>query len=252
MIPGELLVEDGDIVLNEGRATITLHVANSGDRPIQVGSHYHFYEVNPALVFERENTRGFHLNIVSGTAVRFEPGQDRKVELVAYAGKGEIYGFRGEIMGPLNGDENQKGGEQSALLRAPRAWTHPPHLSRESVAGVGPVLRRMATRHAGAERAHRTTGHPRPHPAHELHEAQGEVLGADPVPLVRPRRGELRRRQGSVHCAGGFHAILRHLPRPDELGHQSWLARRARAPELPDLRRAGPSPRSAREDGAGS
>ena len=99
MIPGELLIDDGEIVLNEGRTTITLHVANSGDRPIQVGSHYHFYEVNPALVFERKAARGFHLNIVSGTAVRFEPGQDRKVELVAYAGKGEICGFRGEVMG---------------------------------------------------------------------------------------------------------------------------------------------------------
>ncbi|WP_317931806.1 urease subunit beta [Halioxenophilus sp. WMMB6] len=101
MIPGEYRVAPGQIILNEGRATVTLTVANSGDRPIQVGSHYHFYEVNPALVFERKLALGFHLNIASGTAVRFEPGQTRDVELVAYAGKREIYGFRGEVMGPL-------------------------------------------------------------------------------------------------------------------------------------------------------
>jgi urease beta subunit len=106
MKPGEILVADGDIKLNEGRQTITLTVKNSGDRPIQVGSHYHFFEVNPALDFNRASTRGFRLNIVSGTAVRFEPGQDREVELVAYAGKREIWGFRGEVMGPLD-----KGGE---------------------------------------------------------------------------------------------------------------------------------------------
>ena len=102
MIPGEILVAEGDIVLNEGRPTITLRVENSGDRPVQVGSHYHFFEVNPALVFDREKARGFRLNIVSGTAVRFEPGQDREVELVAYAGAREVYGFRGEIMGSLD------------------------------------------------------------------------------------------------------------------------------------------------------
>jgi urease beta subunit len=106
MKPGEILVAEGDIKLNEGRQTITLTVKNSGDRPIQVGSHYHFFEVNPALDFNRASTRGFRLNIVSGTAVRFEPGQDREVELVAYAGKREIWGFRGEVMGPLD-----KGGE---------------------------------------------------------------------------------------------------------------------------------------------
>lgn len=102
MIPGEILVAEGDIILNEGRPTQSLRVENSGDRPVQVGSHYHFYEVNPALVFDREKARGFRLNIVSGTAVRFEPGQDREVELVAYAGAREVYGFRGEIMGPLD------------------------------------------------------------------------------------------------------------------------------------------------------
>ena len=101
MIPGEILVADGDIELNVGRKTITLRIENSGDRPVQIGSHYHFYEVNPALRFDRERARGFRLNIVSGTALRFEPGQDREVELVAYAGDGIIYGFRGDIMGPL-------------------------------------------------------------------------------------------------------------------------------------------------------
>lgn len=101
MIPGEIRVAPGVITLNEGRETRTVSVANSGDRPIQVGSHYHFYEVNPALVFAREQALGFHLNIASGTAVRFEPGQSREVELVAYSGKREVYGFRGEVMGPL-------------------------------------------------------------------------------------------------------------------------------------------------------
>ena len=107
MIPGEILVAEGDIFLNEGRSIFTLRIENSGDRPVQVGSHYHFYEVNPALVFEREKTRGFRLNIVSGTAVRFEPGQDREVELVAYAGAGKVFGFRGEIMGALDKESDQ-------------------------------------------------------------------------------------------------------------------------------------------------
>ncbi|MCX2982273.1 urease subunit beta [Halieaceae bacterium IMCC14734] len=101
MIPGEILVAEGDITLNEGRETLTLRVENSGDRPVQVGSHYHFYETNPALIFDREQALGFRLNIASGTAVRFEPGQDREVELVAYAGDRRVFGFRGEIMGPL-------------------------------------------------------------------------------------------------------------------------------------------------------
>ncbi len=102
MIPGEILVADGDIALNEGRATVVLEVANTGDRPVQVGSHYHFYEVNPALSFDREAARGFRLNIASGTAVRFEPGQSREVELVAYAGERIVYGFRGDVMGALD------------------------------------------------------------------------------------------------------------------------------------------------------
>ena len=101
IIPGELLIDEGSISLNEGRETISLNVKNSGDRPVQVGSHYHFFETNPALVFEREQARGFRLNIASGTAVRFEPGQDRTVELVAYAGERKVYGFRGDVMGAL-------------------------------------------------------------------------------------------------------------------------------------------------------
>ncbi len=92
---------DGDITLNDGRATVTLQVKNTGDRPVQVGSHYHFFEVNPALDFDRQRARGFRLNIASGTAVRFEPGQDREVELVAYGGDRTVYGFRGDVMGRL-------------------------------------------------------------------------------------------------------------------------------------------------------
>lgn len=102
MKPGEYLIDEGEITLNPGRETLSLKVANSGDRPVQVGSHYHFYEVNPALVFERAKARGFRLDIPSGTAVRFEPGQEREVELVAYAGSRQVYGFRGEVMGALD------------------------------------------------------------------------------------------------------------------------------------------------------
>jgi urease subunit beta len=101
MIPGEILTDDGEHELNAGRATITLTVANTGDRPVQIGSHYHFYEVNAALAFDREKARGFRLNIASGTAVRFEPGQERTVELVALAGNRVVYGFNGKVMGPL-------------------------------------------------------------------------------------------------------------------------------------------------------
>jgi len=101
MTPGEYFIDDGDIELNVGRATVTVKVANRGDRPIQVGSHYHFYEVNTALAFDRLATRGFRLNIPAGTAVRFEPGQERTVELVALAGARRVYGFLGRIMGPL-------------------------------------------------------------------------------------------------------------------------------------------------------
>lgn len=101
MIPGEMLIEPGDIELNAGRQTATVKVANSGDRPIQVGSHFHFYEVNPALQFERQSAYGMRLNIAAGTAVRFEPGQSRTVELVALAGARIVYGFNGKIMGAL-------------------------------------------------------------------------------------------------------------------------------------------------------
>lgn len=101
MIPGEYLVEEGTIALNEGRERVTVEVANSGDRPIQVGSHFHFYETNPALLFDREKTRGFRLDIPAGTAVRFEPGQEREVTLVALAGKRIVCGFNGKVMGTL-------------------------------------------------------------------------------------------------------------------------------------------------------
>lgn len=102
MIPGEVVAAEGEIELNAGRETVTLSVANTGDRPIQVGSHYHFYETNPALEFDRELSRGFRLNIAAGTAVRFEPGQTREVELVAYAGNRQVFGFNGRIMGGLD------------------------------------------------------------------------------------------------------------------------------------------------------
>ena len=101
MIPGEIETAPGDIRLNVDRPTVRLHVANTGDRPIQVGSHYHFFETNAALKFDRAAARGFRLNIAAGTAVRFEPGQEREVELVAYAGLRQVYGFRGEVMGAL-------------------------------------------------------------------------------------------------------------------------------------------------------
>ena len=101
LTPGEVVAEPGDIVMNEGRETVTLAVANSGDRPIQVGSHYHFFETNPALKFDRAKARGFRLDIPAGTATRFEPGQSREVHLVALAGKRAVYGLRGDIMGKL-------------------------------------------------------------------------------------------------------------------------------------------------------
>ena len=102
MIPGEIFTAGGDLELNKGRKVVTLKVANSGDRPIQVGSHYHFFETNAALHFERAAARGFRLNIAAGTAVRFEPGQSRTVELVALAGDRVVYGFLGGIMGKLD------------------------------------------------------------------------------------------------------------------------------------------------------
>ncbi len=101
MIPGEIVTADGDLELNAGRRTVRLTVANTGDRPIQVGSHYHFFETNPALRFDRAQARGYRLDIPAGTAVRFEPGQEREVDLVEYAGAREVHGFRAGIMGPL-------------------------------------------------------------------------------------------------------------------------------------------------------
>ena len=101
MKPGELFIKKGEIELNKGRKTVTLKVANTGDRPIQVGSHYHFFETNPALRFDRSKARGMRLNIAAGTAVRFEPGQSRSVTLVAFAGGRKVYGFRGDVMGKL-------------------------------------------------------------------------------------------------------------------------------------------------------
>jgi urease subunit beta len=103
MKPGEVFTPEGDVTLNVGRETRSVSVSNVGDRPIQVGSHYHFFETNPALVFDRDPTRGFRLNIPAGTAIRFEPGQSRTVELVAYAGDRRVYGFRAAVMGALDG-----------------------------------------------------------------------------------------------------------------------------------------------------
>ena len=101
MIPGEMFIKDGEIEINAGRKTLSLSVTNTGDRPIQVGSHYHFFETNPALRFDRKKARGMRLDIAAGTAVRFEPGQTREVTLVALAGKRTIYGFRQAVMGKL-------------------------------------------------------------------------------------------------------------------------------------------------------
>ena len=101
MIPGEIQTRPGNLTLNEGRQTLRLSVANTGDRPVQVGSHYHFAETNSALTIDREAARGFRLNITAGTAVRFEPGQSREIELVALAGDRKVYGFRGLVMGNL-------------------------------------------------------------------------------------------------------------------------------------------------------
>jgi urease subunit beta len=103
MIPGEIFPAAGDIEINAGLATVTMTVANTGDRPVQVGSHYHFAEANPALDFDRDKARGMRLDIPAGTAVRFEPGQTREVTLVSYGGRRVVYGFNGRVMGPLAG-----------------------------------------------------------------------------------------------------------------------------------------------------
>jgi urease subunit beta len=102
MIPGEIIAGDGEMVLNEGLETVELSVANTGDRPVQVGSHYHFFEVNDALVFDRSIARGMRLDIPAGTAVRFEPGMERTVKLVPFAGARTVYGFQGKVMGGLD------------------------------------------------------------------------------------------------------------------------------------------------------
>jgi len=106
MIPGEIITEQGEIILNQGRKTVRVRVANTGDRPIQVGSHYHFYETNPALDFDRDLTRGFRLDIPAGTAIRFEPGQSREIGLVEYSGERRVFGFNAKIMGGL--EENDE------------------------------------------------------------------------------------------------------------------------------------------------
>ncbi len=108
MIPGEYFIKDGDIEIKKGRRSVTLSVANSGDRPIQVGSHYHFFETNPALKFDRTKARGMRLDIPAGTAVRFEPGQTREVKLVALAGTRTVYGFRQAIMGKLQKGKTER------------------------------------------------------------------------------------------------------------------------------------------------
>ncbi len=107
MIPGEYFIKEGEITLNEGRESIALKVRNEGDRPIQVGSHFHFYETNPALSFDREKAYGMRLDIPAGTAVRFEPGQERTVELIPYAGARRVFGFRAQVMGALDGSKEK-------------------------------------------------------------------------------------------------------------------------------------------------
>ena len=111
MIPGEIRTDAGEHEFNVGREKLTVTVANSGDRPIQIGSHYHFYEANPALKFERELCKGYRLDITSGTAVRFEPGQERNVRLVAYQGKRRVFGFRGEVMDQLDNSGEPENGQ---------------------------------------------------------------------------------------------------------------------------------------------
>lgn len=121
MIPGELLVESGEIELNAGRETVTLLVANRGDRPIQIGSHFHFYEVNRALSFDREQARGMRLDIPAGTAVRFEPGDQKEINLVALAGSREVYGLNGLINGPLDEKPHAKGGKKKGDKKKQKA-----------------------------------------------------------------------------------------------------------------------------------
>ena len=141
MIPGELLIDDGEIELNAGRPTIVLEVANTGDRPIQVGSHYHFAETNAALRFDRDCARGFRLDIPAGTAVRFEPGQARTVTLVALAGDRIVYGFAGEVMGPLDAPvaRARKASAAGNAVKAAKAGR-----ARKGRAGTKPTGKRSA------------------------------------------------------------------------------------------------------------
>ena len=134
MIPGELLPQDGDIELNAGRATVTVKVANTGDRPIQVGSHYHFAETNAALAFDRAAARGFRLAIAAGTAVRFEPGQTRTVELVALAGDRVVYGFTGAVMGPLDAPRKLASARKAGAKRKPASKARPAPNARAKAA----------------------------------------------------------------------------------------------------------------------
>ncbi|OTG96252.1 urease subunit beta [Acinetobacter sp. ANC 3832] len=107
MIPGEVITKEGDLEFNVGRESVKIRVDNLGDRPVQIGSHFHFYEANDALQFDREKAKGFRLNIAAGTAIRFEPGQGRNIELVALVGKREVYGFAGRVMGKLDSVESE-------------------------------------------------------------------------------------------------------------------------------------------------
>jgi len=147
MIPGELLPQDGDIELNAGRATVTVKVANTGDRPIQVGSHYHFAETNAALAFDRAAARGFRLAIAAGTAVRFEPGQTRTVQLVALAGDRVVYGFTGAVMGPLD-------------VPRDRAAARKAGAKRKLTSKAGPAPKRKPPPNAGAKPAPKAKAKP--------------------------------------------------------------------------------------------
>ena len=144
LVPGEVAAQDGPgIVINQGRSTVRVAVANTGDRPIQVGSHYHFFETNPALAFDRAASRGRRLNIPAGTAVRFEPGQTREVELVPYAGERAVYGFRGAVMGKLDGDA---AATKTAVKKAAKAAKKP--AAKESAA-KRPAAKKSAAKKRG-------------------------------------------------------------------------------------------------------
>ena len=130
MIPGELLVDDGELLLNTGRKTQVLTIANTGDRPIQVGSHYHFFETNPALRFDRKAARGYRLNIAAGTAVRFEPGQERSVELVELGGNRIVFGFNALVSGPLDRSPGATRGSRPSTKKSP--GLHPGYAKRKA------------------------------------------------------------------------------------------------------------------------